>query len=132
MNKTEKEFVNHEQALELKELGFDEPCFGYHGQSAISRWLFFKLPNENAKNAKGYISDAPTFSQAFSFFRDKYKLYPEINLHDRENEETWRFEISVLGDYNLVYNQNINTEPYHKSYEEARLQCLKKLIEIAN
>ena len=26
----EKEFVSYEQALALKELGFDEPCFGYY------------------------------------------------------------------------------------------------------
>jgi hypothetical protein len=24
-----KEFISYEQALALKELGFDEPCFGY-------------------------------------------------------------------------------------------------------
>jgi hypothetical protein len=26
-----KEFVPYEQALQLKELGFDEPCLGYYG-----------------------------------------------------------------------------------------------------
>ena len=26
----EKEFIPYEQALALKELGFDEPCFGYY------------------------------------------------------------------------------------------------------
>ncbi len=25
-----KEFIPYEQALALKELGFDEPCFGYY------------------------------------------------------------------------------------------------------
>jgi hypothetical protein len=77
-----------------------------------------------------YWISAPTFSQSFRWFREKYKLYPEINLHDRENEESWRFEISVLGDYNLVYNQNVTKELYYKTYEEAELECLKKLIKI--
>ena len=26
----EKEFIPYEQALALKELGFNEPCFAYH------------------------------------------------------------------------------------------------------
>jgi hypothetical protein len=27
-----KEFVSYEEALALKELGFDEPCFGYYDE----------------------------------------------------------------------------------------------------
>ena len=26
----DKEFVPHQESLELKELGFDEPCFGFY------------------------------------------------------------------------------------------------------
>ena len=26
----DKEFVPYEQSLQLKELGFDEPCFGFY------------------------------------------------------------------------------------------------------
>ena len=30
MNTLEKEFVPHQESLELKELGFNEPCFGFY------------------------------------------------------------------------------------------------------
>jgi hypothetical protein len=123
-----KEFVSYEQALALKELGFNEPCFGYYTNNDFQFFADVKSCNTNSEFK--FYPTAPTFSQAFIWFREKYKLYPEINLHDRENEESWRFEISVLGDYNLVYNQNVTKEPYYKTYEEAELECLKKLIKI--
>ena len=122
-----KEFIPYEQALALKELGFDEPCFG----AWVNNELFI-TENEKPKIQSLSINQctAPLYQQAFRWFRKKYKLYPEIGLHDREDEETWRFTISILGYYELAYNQNVGKEPYHKTYEEAELACLKKLIEI--
>jgi hypothetical protein len=122
----EKEFIPYEQALALKELGFDEPCLG----------LFDGTNNELHISSKPFQGNtsfhylAPLYQQAFRWFRQKHKLYPEIGLHDREDEETWRFTISILGYYELAYNQNVGKEPYHKTYEEAKLACLEKLIEI--
>ena len=128
----EKEFVPYEQALALKELGFDEPCFkGYTGEYKTLISFSSTNTNTSVKNAlptKPFT--APLYQQAFRWFRDKYELYPQINLHDRENKETWRITITILGYYDLAYNQNIAKEPYHKTYEEAELECLKKLIEI--
>ena len=126
----EKEFAPYEPALALKELGFDEPCFGnWQDMKEETPW-FSKSYADNQNQYYGQLCSAPTFSQAFRFFRENYKLYPEIGLHDREDEQTWRFSISVLGYYELAYNQNVGREPYHKTYEEAELACLKKLIEI--
>jgi len=122
------EFVKYEQALALKELGFDEQCFSFYNIEG-------ELYESEGYYRRGYnvYEDeviAPLYQQVFSFFREKYKLYPEIGLHDREDEETWRFTISILGYYELAYNQNVGKEPYHKTYEEAEQACLDKLIEI--
>lgn len=38
--------------------------------------------------------------------------------------------IFYLGEYELAYNQNVGKEPYYKTYEEAELACINKLIEI--
>ena len=121
----DKEFVTYEQALALKELGFDERCFSrYYESGKLADSLSYLHHNHFGQ------VNAPLYQQAFSFFREKYKLYPEIGLHDREDEETWRFTISILGYYELAYNQNVGKEPYHKTYEEAESACLEKLIEI--
>lgn len=133
-----KEFVKYEQALSLKELGFDEKCLAYwfnetplnpEGQCLV----YYRKPYDNVGITNGIIREygwAPTYSQSFRWFREKYKLYPEIGLHDREDEKTWRFTISILGYYELAYNQNVGKEPYYKTYEEAESACLDKLVEI--
>ena len=71
----EKEFVTYEQALALKELGFDEQCFGH--------W-FLNLKEENMITypetgfTKWYTGKeilAPLHQQAFRWFREKHGLY---------------------------------------------------------
>ena len=70
----EKEFVPYELALRMKQLGFDEPCFGYYNSNGE-----FKTKQDEYElylicNSK-WISpscSAPTFSQAFRWFREKY------------------------------------------------------------
>lgn len=75
----EKEFVTYEQALALKELEFDEPCIAFYthqGQfimmrqeeeDKISTW-------KNSYVPLGRQYAAPTYQQAFRFFREKYNL----------------------------------------------------------
>jgi hypothetical protein len=143
-----KEFVTYEQALALKELGFNEKCMAsdYYADGKI----LIEYPEDGITNTEHdklteecndefdeigedkieYGATIPLYQQAFRWFREKYKLYPEIGLHDREDEKTWRFTISILGYYELAYNQNVGKEPYYKTYEEAESACLDKLIEI--
>jgi len=104
-----KDFILHPEALELKELGFDEPCFGvYATKDGYVR-----------KSAYDEIGNAPTYSQAFRFFREKYGLCIVIKPIDDKKLD--------LG-YNLLKNGLIMSA--HLTYEEAELVCIKKLIEI--
>jgi hypothetical protein len=64
---------------------------------------------------------APTFSQAFRFFREKYNLHNGIYPYYDEYE----FQIK---DFRLPTNTPINGGLMN--YEEAELECLKKLIEL--
>lgn len=73
----EKEFIPYTLALELKELGFDEPCFNtYNLDKKVSRnpsHNMEDLPIEGQpyywQNSKIHVSciTAPTFSQAINF-----------------------------------------------------------------
>ena len=67
---------------------------------------------------------------AFRWFREKYKLYS----HVRESysfDNTLEFVTQINGSY---VNHGIVDKPINRfeTYEEAELECLKKLIEIAN
>lgn len=66
-------FVPYKESLELKKLGFDEPCFGkfYYNQLEIgSVWT-----NNDFKEDPDIFISAPLYQQAFRWFREKYDLY---------------------------------------------------------
>jgi hypothetical protein len=111
----ENEFVPYEQALELKELGFDEPCFGYFDNMIIKGWLF----DTNIKTET--LLFAPTFSQAFRWFRQRYQL---SGLNEIGTQE-YSFIV-----FDEVKDSRKITPSMNGKYEEAELACLKKLIEI--
>ena len=111
--------IPYKQALALKELGFDEPCFGYFNTN--NRELFLDNSNNRTSNDDDRWCSAPTFSQAFRWFREKYNLHNGIYPYYDEYE----FQIK---DFRLPTNQPINGGLM--PYEEAELACLNKLIEI--
>ena len=117
----EKEFIPYEQALALKELGFDEACLGYYTGDKmhfVLRPLMLRV-NE----LESYVVTAPLYQQVFRWFREKYDMASFIQ----------RFEGDVF-DYEI--NSDIFKEVtdfgdgYFDTYEEAELECLRKLIEI--
>ena len=117
LNKTNmnKEFVKYEQALALKELGFDEPCFGWYNPQVnykkvtTDKYWAFHLTGE-WENFK----PAPLYQQAFRWFREKYNLHYVI-----VKAESWFYTIN-----------GCNTQEGFNTYEEAEQACLDKLIEI--
>ena len=119
-----EQFIPYEQALELKELGFDEKCFKSYRQQIKYEWYDLRSSenitfNENEKiilsNGKidsyeKYLCDAPLWQQAFDWLWNK----------------TGRYIIPIPNDdkeWLCMGNK-------FKTYEEARLECLKKLIKI--
>ena len=127
----EKEFVSYEIALALKELGFEEPCFGFYGLSrddykTIRLSIFQNLKTDYLPDIHhlDVTCDAPTFSQAFRFFREKYMLSGEIYIF----KNIWNFDIEDINNSIQLYTSDITI---YSTYEDAEIECLKKLIEIA-
>ena len=112
----EKEFVSYEMALALKELGFNEPC--YDNYNIYGKLWGLRL-NKQVK-IKGACL-APTYSQAFRFFREKYKLPSWVYTSDNE-----KFYYGILRDTRFLIDGN---KPY-ETYEEAEWACLIKVIEV--
>jgi len=110
-----KEFIPYEEALALKELGFDEPCYGFYDEM-------------NDNRVVGGLSDAlnsaPLYQQAFRWFREKYELVSEIQAPDGKKGK-WNPTIHKAYGFGNYYDNN-----GFKTYEEAEIACLRKLIEI--
>jgi hypothetical protein len=129
----EKDFVPYEQALELKELGFDEPCFTWYWDDiGMYNGLEFGNHNQNSN----YVS-APLFQQAFRWFREKYGLkvsFPYWNGFNKMIPEDLgrdKYEIMIIpANHRTISVRNPKGRIWFDTYEQAELECLKKLIEI--
>jgi len=120
----EKEFVPYEQALALKELGFDEPCIAYYENNGKNSLLVTDSVNFTNTDLKVEGISSPLYQQAFRWFREKHGYYVDLFVDD---DKTFGFMISYfveIGRADKPIQRKYNT------YEEAELQCLKKLIEI--
>jgi len=119
----EKLFVEYEQALVLKELGFDEPCFRWYDE----RWGDDLHQDKYNTNKDLFMTDldcsAPLYQQAFRWFREKYNQHCFIHYHSKP-EYTFVIYNDIKRYWTLDEKISFNT------YEEAELHCLKKLIEI--
>ena len=118
-----KEFVSYGIALELKEMGFDEPCLAWYGSEDI-----FEISGsyKNSTHTIGYLASAPLFQQAFRFFREKYNVSHYVS-QDWDSEKNLGYDGQIES---LDGEININTETF-ATYEEAEIECLKQLIKIA-
>ena len=132
------EFVPYDMALAMKELGFDEKVFGHY----IYRELRLLIINGYKE---GIELLAPTYSQAFRWFREKYKLMSYVHsvtlssTRDNKDEWIWKnwiFHISnpkggwasQKKDERIYFH--LDSRDGFDTYGEAQDACLKKLIEI--
>jgi hypothetical protein len=136
-----KEFVPYELAVKLKELGFVDECMAYYtisltevehkedGTTGPFGWKkgevffekrFFKNNSQgiDGSNENWLEVGAPLYQQCYRWFREKYFIVGYI--------------VPKNGKYTYyIISNNIKTEMNgFKTYEEAELACLDKLIEL--
>lgn len=134
----EKEFVPYWLAVKLKELGFDGVFFGMYTEDRdfphlVYGDLLYSKVNMYLLKEECF---APLWQQAFDFFRQKGfdgEIYPcacgyrwvisksAINPSKNISGGTYVCDSGFNGD---------NDGGAWNTYEQSRLECLKKLIEI--
>ena len=117
------EFVPYEQALELRQLGFDNlPLYYYNSDGDITPFISFvsNIKPNNQSLFEG-VCYAPLYQQAFRWFREKG--YRFTLSSDYENGI---FFFDVWKNNQFMFE----TDYIYNTYEEAELACLIKLIEI--
>lgn len=135
-------FVPRQQSLELKELGFNQPCISKWEEDYLCQDEGFDICNQDTwlTNTKLHYNKkyctAPLWEQAFQFFIDHYGLdahitYPEskTNIVEGINSVYYDIEIYTLsqGDAHKTYR--------HMSVSPEKLStyaiAIAKLIELA-
>ena len=107
----EKEFIPYEQAVALKELGFDEKCLScYLYEVETFSW---ELNYQISNNSIPWIISAPLYQQAFSFL---------LNIIKDVSITYWNDESG-----NLKYFCQV--VPFYDF--DTKEECLSILIEIA-
>jgi len=112
----EKEFIPYEQALELKELGFDDYNIAWYA-------IIDEKPKIVFLNYGSHLC-APLYQQAFRWFREKYDLHAYVDsMRLTTGETVYSYVIEITDGEESDGGKNWRT------YEEAEIACLKKLIE---
>lgn len=138
-----KEFVPYEEALAMKELGFDEPCFATFDIG--ENHLITQDDGSLVRNSEvEYGIAAPLWQQAFRWFMEKHKLVGILDFSGRNVHgfNYWNCKIynstnglvtHINKTHNYHYEENPGSmTPYFEnhSYEEAQLECIRELIKI--
>ena len=131
----EKEFVPYEEALALKELGFDEDCeyFGYY-------YIYNDKPSLETQSSYDFGThqntvSAPLYQQAFRWFREEHSLWEEVKVEDNVMLGTQKYYWLIFGGYKSAQGTNwiraiADDNAVYTTYEEAQLACLRELIKI--
>jgi len=118
-------FIPYQQSLELRELGLDEICLThYWGENILNEAYGGWMKNSNTK----YVM-APTWEQAFKWLRENYNILATIYSNASGYLYEWH---DALGGTHRGWSEyeGPNDSGVWDTYEEAKLACITKLIEI--
>ena len=112
-----KEFIPYEQALELKELGFNENCLAFYNFE--ERLMPIDTDFTNFRELSDDLIKAPLYQQAFRWFREKHNIYCSIGIYNN----------SVIT-ANVAQPTQITWVLDSPTFEQAQNDSLNKIIEV--
>jgi hypothetical protein len=139
-NYIRNQFCSYEIALKLKELGFDEPCFGCWENNIEFHIPFvvgYDLIAPDNFNSKDNCVSAPLWQQCVEWFREMCCIFIEIKVGDYFDtlEESYSYQATCKVfkngelDGTAVVRDKQNNHIFY-SYYEARKQAIFKCIEL--
>ena len=106
----EKEFVPYVLSKQIKQLGFNEECFGYYVDVEVANP--FLVINRISDTQGGYFTLAPLWQQAFSWCLKKLEDYNITYWYDESGHITY----SLIDDCEYDFN--------------SKEDCLNKLLKL--
>lgn len=125
-----KQYVPYKIAFALKELGFNEECFGWY---YLNNPDYIEYERCKLKDCTDIHISAPLWQQVIDWFREKYKLSIYIIPNGVFDESKHVFRIDskdrmlILDKLNNVYSF---ISDWIDNYEESRESSILKAIEI--
>ena len=121
----EREFIPYELAVKLKALGFDGPCFGVYIEGHLM------ITYDSIYNSTDVpVVKAPTFSQAFRWFRDK-NFYAKIeSYHSLGNHKPFGLSIDYLHESGKWTYIDHGGDFDFQTHEEAQERAIEIIIGI--
>jgi hypothetical protein len=116
----DKDFTLYPEALELKQLGFDEPCLAFYNGTFLesTQYRFYDCSMMDI----GQCFLAPTYSAAFRWFREKHNYHVIIDFNQSKGNK-WYYGI-----IQITHNITVTPDVEFETYEEAEIAVLKELI----
>lgn len=123
-----KNFLSFELSKKLKELGFNELCFGKFIKKGKFQMSTLGGGFNYNDGAYGNITSAPLFSQAFDFLKQKFNISGSTSI---TSSGKYCFHIYVykgITGWEMFpgFNYGIDSE------FEAKSECIKDIIKIIN
>lgn len=130
MKNLEEDFVPYEEAIALRELGFNKPCMGVF---ALDKNGFERCGRKTLwTDVFDTWVKTPTWKVAFKWFRENKGLYGTIvpQIQKKFHYDIWR----IFDENNspILSERVIFSNRGYKTPEKAELECLRELIKISN
>lgn len=138
-----EQLVTFDEAVALRELGFDEPCFGFKIKNQIKSSIQVGITNSKLKKKaekfrrtyKGILNEevaCPTYGQAFDWFIEVWDINPILF----SDGFIWTFDLRWKDKTELLAYPFVQFPKLESSriicgtHKKAKQACLEKLIEI--
>ena len=121
----EKEFVTYEIALALKELGFNEPCFGFFTDSKnLVPASYSKEGTEYPTNLDLIMdwASAALWQQAITWFEDRYQM--SINLYKVSDSFVYTISVPYHSEIEGFHLEYFYEDSYHRT-KDAVLKAIE-------
>jgi hypothetical protein len=125
----EKEFVPHELALRMKQLGFDEPCLGFYNKEDRPN-LGYCTNSFQDDTTLEIKCTAPLYQQAFRWFREKNFHVNIDSYHSLSKNKPFGLSIDYLHESGKWDYVDYRDDEDFETYEEAQKRAIEIIIEI--
>lgn len=134
LNNIREELLPYKQSVDLKNLGFNEECFGFYNETG--GWCpasYSKKEIIYPKNSDLFSewASSPTLSQTFKWIRKKHGMQHHI-WSGKINNIFYGYDVLNIEKQEFIINNSGIGGEYcgFNTYEEAEFECIKNLIEL--